>query len=1086
MAEQLGRMGRGGDAGPGLGPGPGAGAGGRPPPQGGARLPALTGAGQGFSGGFNAAPAARVDRQPALSGGFGAPQPVPAQPPVVLGPRAPSPRGDGAGDYGEENRSDNVPGGSGLSSVESRVAAKLAGMGGTGGRDGGRRQAVDANLGIAGERADSLHRGAGELATATGRRGGTGEDEVFSAFDDTHTLVPRKHVDRPDDYWTMNHLKLLYLISKYSHFAQTAQDKEQWVRKLPLLVLVYEGIVQKVFDYDYAPASRSVEHKRVYLNITQEGTDDLDDLVESKLVKGLRLATKEHQSVTAYQISPLGLNMVSKRLPDEEKGLVDALITEDAALLQVVWEDGRFLMRNDTISRESTITDTEDVSYVCSPYIPRSLRRPGGPLMSNNAHRASESATKESTIRDDLDEVITISNVTIMVGEWVPFGANQVVELNMKLGANERCQGGYFTAQVDRDSTSTQFEVPAGLTSVQVLDFDMTRFTNIEAQVYYPEEEGIIQIEQFGIHCRLDGTCLFGLTIESVLDRILENISLDNLARLLVDIHIDSSKIMDSILSNHQRDLLDMVFLGNTENRDKINIILADRVTPKMAAKKYMDKDAFENELRQVLGDTYEAHDLSDDDVCVIGSHGILLAGPNSKRNEPVLLAFLSLQARGIFVQNVFARLFIVSDTLKNTRVMISSYEKDPNSIPRIRRTLSETAKDIILLEEILLYLYESIDADNSIYDKPADRTGQQIYIALKISETIADLKVRIQDMQKILESNRHEVDGLRQMTDTVSETQMFKLQEEIRGSSSDILNQLKMAERQSTSLDVMQVIFAGSLAFEMLDRLTGEWTVVHTSWARDYIVRPLMSKPMVWFLISLGMWFVVGFGVLQLLRNLNDKTSGIITARVKVNKPIDLTALDHYLSRKPIMTEDGDADKLTTNQKVVWIERDAAKWEGYEPKIEMIYDAKYGFLLSVYISITRRASVPARMRPDTMKLRFFTELQEFGVLRPEDSAEIIEATRQALPEEEKVGKAAYDDALSFLKVKKPEETFFREIPFGIQTYVGLRDEIARKFAVKPLTVQKIYKEPDILVADDDDVIRLLPGTVLEAIIRTV
>lgn len=98
----------------------------------------------------------------------------------------------------------------------------------------------------------------------------------------------------------------------------------------------------------------------------------------------------------------------------------------------------------------------------------------------------------------------------------------------------------------------------------------------------------------------------------------------------------------------------------------------------------------------------------------------------------------------------------------------------------------------------------------------------------------------------------------------------------------------------------------------------------------------------------------------------------------------------------------------------------------------------------------------------------------------------IIEATRQALPEEEKVGKAAYDDALSFHKVKKPEETFFREIPFGIQTYVGLRDEIARKFAVKPLTVQKIYKEPDILVADDDDVIRLLPGTVLEAIIRTV
>jgi hypothetical protein len=44
-------------------------------------------------------------------------------------------------------------------------------------------------------------------------------------------------------------------------------------------------------------------------------------------------------------------------------------------------------------------------------------------------------------------------------------GANQVVEMNLKLGSNERCQGGYFTAQVDDDSTNTQCEVPTGLTS---------------------------------------------------------------------------------------------------------------------------------------------------------------------------------------------------------------------------------------------------------------------------------------------------------------------------------------------------------------------------------------------------------------------------------------------------------------------------------------------------------------------------------------------------------------------------------------------------------------------------------------------
>ena len=127
-------------------------------------------------------------------------------------------------------------------------------------------------------------------------------DEVVSAFDDKGLVAADRNKEKSDDFWTMNHMKLLYLISKYSHCAQTVHEKERWIRKLPMLVLIYEGIVQKVFEYDYAPASEVVETTRVYLNVSQEGKDDLDDLVEGKLVKGLRLSTKEHQSVTAYQI----------------------------------------------------------------------------------------------------------------------------------------------------------------------------------------------------------------------------------------------------------------------------------------------------------------------------------------------------------------------------------------------------------------------------------------------------------------------------------------------------------------------------------------------------------------------------------------------------------------------------------------------------------------------------------------------------------------------------------------------------------------------------------------------------------------
>lgn len=54
------------------------------------------------------------------------------------------------------------------------------------------------------------------------------------------------------------------------------------------------------------------------------------------------------------------------------------------------------------------------------------------------------------------------------------------------------------------------------------------------------------------------------------MDRIKDNISLDHMARLLVDVQQDSSGIVGSIISQHQRELLDLIFLGDAPNRNKV------------------------------------------------------------------------------------------------------------------------------------------------------------------------------------------------------------------------------------------------------------------------------------------------------------------------------------------------------------------------------------------------------------------------------------------------------------------------------------------------------------------------------------
>lgn len=59
------------------------------------------------------------------------------------------------------------------------------------------------------------------------------------------------------------------------------------------------------------------------------------------------------------------------------------------------------------------------------------------------------------------------------------------------------------------------------------------------------------------------------------MDRIKDNISLDHMARLLVDVQQDSSNIVDSIISEHQRELLNLIFLGDAENRNKVSTLFA-------------------------------------------------------------------------------------------------------------------------------------------------------------------------------------------------------------------------------------------------------------------------------------------------------------------------------------------------------------------------------------------------------------------------------------------------------------------------------------------------------------------------------
>ena len=784
--------------------------------------------------------------------------------------------------------------------------------------------------------------------------------------------------DGEEAEWTADHLKLLYLISNYAKAARTPDEQEGWVRKNQLIVLMYEAIVAGCLDYDYAPCSMIIGTKRVWMNVTQEGKDDLDDLREGDLLNGLKLASEDLIPVTAYQASTKGLDLLGI-MPRELKDEVDEVIHgpegyEDE-LLAVAWEEpdeeeiaaaeaegedepepGFRLYTAGGYARMSDVTETEDVSYVSSPYLPDCLRGDDKP-MSDNADRAHESAAGESDVKDELSEAITLSNVISMVGEWIPFGSNQIVALNEKLGAADRCQGGMFSGETDKDPSGTQFDVPQGLTDVRVLDYDETQFINFEAIIMFPESPGIIQVEEFGMHISEDGFLNYAMKIEAIQDRLADDVSIDMLSRLLVDVHQDSSEIADSLLSFYQKQLLTMIYNGDELMRDKYNLLIAEAIEPKMEASRYMDREENENELKQVLGDTDCAYNLSPDDVLIRGKNGMLIVGPNSRKHETLLVRYLSLMGREMFVRTFFVRAFMLSNKLAKIRYLVNNADKDPNTGKIVRADLSETSRNIILLQAVLGYLEESL-LDVKVPDKPTDLPGKRLFTILGLEEMKQNLQFRIDDLEKMTAGALNELGNLTATMDVVTCKQQERVWKQILGNTKIMVEASAADERASASLEVMEIIFSASMGFDFFMRIFALDQGIDTEareWHR-WILQNVVWIPGGWFCANMLFTFFICYALKQYMAYLGDLATDFVQVERTVNQPMDTEKLEDFIRTKTVESTDGD-DARCLN-KTVWQEEDDDEWSGAAPKIQICYDDTNGFFLWVV-----RLQLPSALR---------------------------------------------------------------------------------------------------------------------------
>ncbi|NVM53971.1 MAG: hypothetical protein HWN66_09750 [Candidatus Helarchaeota archaeon] len=167
---------------------------------------------------------------------------------------------------------------------------------------------------------------------------------------------------------TTGQKRLLFMIGLYS--TVEGEVGKQWLKDLSLKGLIIRGIRDKVFDYDYAPASVMYRGTRKIMNISQEGQNDLNTLREYGLVERLRLGTSRHFYFNAYGLSPEGVEVFSA-IPQKDRDPIDKLIHcgKCGKIYEVIPEAESIyiICESCNVKINSEVDDIESVSYMCSP-----------------------------------------------------------------------------------------------------------------------------------------------------------------------------------------------------------------------------------------------------------------------------------------------------------------------------------------------------------------------------------------------------------------------------------------------------------------------------------------------------------------------------------------------------------------------------------------------------------------------------------------------------------------------------------------------------------------------------------------------
>jgi hypothetical protein len=420
--------------------------------------------------------------------------------------------------------------------------------------------------------------------------------------------------------------------------------------------------------------------------------------------------------------------------------------------------------------------------------------------------------------------ILFFKDLRLSLSEWCPFGQNAISAFNDSIDSLKGIKSSLLTGTVDEEPATSEFNIKPMFTRVMLEDFDMYNWIKFKAFIEYPEE--VEQIEEVGTHVDKSGFINYALKMENVAGKT-SNYSLDDTTAILADLVEDTSIMMEALLTQFQRRILRVVY-GDTPFREKYIIAMTSALLPEQAkAEGYADGEDMQNEINQLVGVSYKYFDLGLKEKVILGTDGMILVSDNPDKYGHVLSFYSFVRSYQVFQKVFFNRVRQMWDMIKDLRLDIIHLTKE-EAIGILQEKLSNLGADVVLIEEVMGFMRAGVTDMEAVWTKNSpglDTLNKSFVEKLDIVREISVSKEKIEDMSMVSQGLVDEIQGLRDMLNTLAEKRMREVSNLMatnvqQGSDAQLAMaaNVKASRYSGAALKILSMLSAGALGMKISD----------------------------------------------------------------------------------------------------------------------------------------------------------------------------------------------------------------------------------------------------------------------------